>query len=114
MSGSVSTRQPRLLLSVLCIPGLPDLRLLTRDDDHVIGGAIRQDGIWELIETALIVHGTVDGDTVADIGAHVGYFSIIASRLVGPSGQVFAFEPEAANFEVLKANCILNGCRNVR
>src|ERR671917_314829 len=104
----MSMRQPRLVLSDLRIPGLPGLRLLTCDDDQVIGGAIRQDGIWELIETALLVHGTVAGDTVADVGAHVGYFSVIASRLVGSSGQVFAFEPEDANFEVLKANCILN------
>jgi FkbM family methyltransferase len=110
----VSNEQPRLILSDLRIPHLPGVRLLTRDDDHVVGGVIRHDGLWEPIETALAVHGIGVGDTVADVGAHVGYFSIVASRLVGPSGHVFAFEPEAANFELLKANCILNGCQNVR
>ena len=33
------------------------------------------------------------GDVVYDLGAHVGYFSIILSRLVGPTGMVYSFEP---------------------
>jgi FkbM family methyltransferase len=49
-----------------------------------------------------------------DVGANIGYFSLLASRVVGTSGAVLAFEPEAANYALLEANCRLNGCDNVR
>lgn len=54
------------------------------------------------------------GDTFVDIGAHVGYFSMLASQLVGPSGAVFAFEPEPRNFAHLLEHIEVNGATNVR
>ncbi len=54
-----------------------------------------------------------EGDIVADVGAHVGYFSIIASRLVGKSGKVYAFEPDLDNIKYLKKNLRENGAGNV-
>jgi len=42
------------------------------------------------------------GKTVLDIGANIGFYSLILSRLVGPSGKVLAFEPEEKNFARLK------------
>lgn len=53
------------------------------------------------------------GDTVIDIGANFGAFSIAASRLVGDSGQVFCYEPNPFVFERLEHNIRINGCRNV-
>lgn len=53
------------------------------------------------------------GDTVYDLGAHVGYFTIIFARLVGPAGKVYAFEPFAANHELLTAHLRLNHLGNV-
>jgi FkbM family methyltransferase len=44
------------------------------------------------------------GMVVADIGAHVGYFSCLLSRLVGPTGKVLAFEPSPENFPILVHN----------
>lgn len=46
-----------------------------------------------------------EGDTVLDIGAYVGMFSIKASRAVGPTGKVVAIEPSPENYELLKQNC---------
>lgn len=43
-----------------------------------------------------------------DVGAHTGFFSLIAARLVGPSGIVVAFEPDPQNASVLKANIAKN------
>jgi len=53
------------------------------------------------------------GDTVIDIGAHVGYFSMLASVLVGPTGRVFAFEPERENYTHLLEHVAINRATNV-
>jgi FkbM family methyltransferase len=38
------------------------------------------------------------GDTFIDVGAHVGYFSMLAAALVGPTGRVISFEPDTSNY----------------
>jgi FkbM family methyltransferase len=53
------------------------------------------------------------GGIFIDVGANEGYFSIIASRLVGHKGKVFAVEPQARLQKVLKENLELNECKNV-
>jgi len=53
------------------------------------------------------------GMTVVDVGAHIGYYTILASKLVGPGGKVFAFEPEPNNYADLKRNIELNRSANV-
>jgi FkbM family methyltransferase len=53
------------------------------------------------------------GDVVVDVGANVGYLTVMAALLIGPSGHVVAFEPGAANLERLRANLALNNCTNV-
>jgi len=44
------------------------------------------------------------GDTSLDLGAHVGFFSVIASAQVGSSGKIFSFEANSLNFQSLYAN----------
>jgi FkbM family methyltransferase len=53
------------------------------------------------------------GHRVADLGANIGYFTLLAARQVGPSGRVFAFEPEPRNFDCLSRNITLNGYAQV-
>ena len=53
------------------------------------------------------------GMAVIDIGAHVGYYTLLAARGVGPSGRVYAFEPQRDNFRWLKKNIEINGYLNV-
>jgi FkbM family methyltransferase len=50
---------------------------------------------------------------VLNIGANAGLYTLIASKLVGPAGEVHAFEPSSQNFGLLKANVALNCCKNV-
>jgi FkbM family methyltransferase len=45
------------------------------------------------------------GDTVLDVGGHLGLFSLLAAHLVGSTGQVHTFEPTPTTFELLSKNC---------
>lgn len=53
------------------------------------------------------------GMTFCDVGANLGIFTLLASRLVGPQGRVFAFEPIPENYTVLDRNIKLNDATNV-
>lgn len=68
---------------------------------------------WEPNETFWIVKSLKPGDTFVDVGANVGYYTIVASRIVGETGRVYAFEPDPESFAILEANVRLNGLDNV-
>ncbi|MCA9288851.1 MAG: FkbM family methyltransferase [Phycisphaerales bacterium] len=53
------------------------------------------------------------GMTVFDVGANVGYFTLLSARSVGPEGKVFAFEPLTRNLEFLRRHVKLNALDNV-
>ena len=52
------------------------------------------------------------GDTVFDIGANIGFYSVLFSNWVGSRGRVVAYEPDSANLKLLRRNLKLNGCQN--
>lgn len=52
------------------------------------------------------------GDVVYDIGANVGFYSLIASKMAGKNGKVYAFEPAPRNLIHLKKHLELNKCEN--
>ena len=54
------------------------------------------------------------GMTVLDIGGHIGFYTLLAAELVGNTGRVFAFEPEAENFAVLSKNVAAAKYANVQ
>ena len=70
-------------------------------------------GTWEPRETGLVRRTVKPGDVAVDIGAHIGYHTLILSKLVGENGRVYAFEPCAENFNLLKRNVEANACKNV-
>jgi FkbM family methyltransferase len=49
------------------------------------------------------------GDHVVDVGAYVGLYTVALAKRVGTRGQVFAFEPDPGNRELLRRQCDLNG-----
>jgi FkbM family methyltransferase len=53
------------------------------------------------------------GMVVLDIGANLGYYTLLASKLAGPGGKVLAFEPELTNLSFLMKNIAQNACVNV-
>lgn len=70
-------------------------------------------GIYEEFETELIKREIKKGDVVFDIGANIGYYTLIFAKLVGENGKVFAFEPDPTNFSLLKKNVEINGYKNI-
>jgi len=67
----------------------------------------------EKYQTELFKKLVDNGMTVVDIGANIGYYTLMAARLVGKQGRVFAFEPEPKNYDLLVRNVALNKYVNV-
>lgn len=98
------------------------LRSTVQVDGHVVHINPRDFGIaFELQSTgeyegrtmALCKESLQPGMTFVDVGAHVGLYTLQAARKVGPTGRVFAFEPDPGNFAYLKKNVEENGYKNV-
>lgn len=70
-------------------------------------------GIYEKYETELFKKLVKKGMIVVDIGANIGYYTLLAAHLVGDEGKVFAFEPDPYNYSLLCRNIEVNGYRNV-
>jgi hypothetical protein len=78
-----------------------------------LGRQLLEDGDYEP-EMALILENYLSSGAVfLDLGANEGYFTVVASRLCGASGQVYAVEPQGRCVKVIQENCRLNGCANV-
>ena len=68
---------------------------------------------YEQMTTALLKEITKEGMVAIDIGANIGYFSVLLSKLVGDTGKVISIEPEGNNLKGLYKNIRLNNCNNV-
>jgi FkbM family methyltransferase len=69
-------------------------------------------GTYEFAKQKYFIAALKPGHVVYDLGANVGFYSLLASVLVGPSGQVFSFEPLPRNIDLLKKHLALNKVRN--
>jgi FkbM family methyltransferase len=70
-------------------------------------------GIREELFTRTLQGALREGDCVVDIGANIGYYSLMEARLIGPRGQVYAIEPAPHNIEILRDSVNLNNYGNV-
>jgi FkbM family methyltransferase len=70
-------------------------------------------GSYELAKQQAFADGVREGAVVYDVGAHVGFYTLLASALVGPRGRVVAFEPLPRNLRYLRRHLELNGVANV-
>jgi len=83
------------------------------DLDLGAAGGLFEDGKWEPAETAFVQNFLKAGMIVVDLGANIGYYTVLAAEKVGSSGKVFAFEPDRRNFALLRKNIKRNRCQNV-
>ncbi len=70
-------------------------------------------GSFEEGTTAVFERVLHPGMCAIDLGAHIGYFTLLAAHLVGPTGKVYAFEPAPKTYRILEKNIALNGYHNV-
>ena len=80
-----------------------DMHLLlpASTDIYLTGGKSHES---EIRLAKFMIHNLSKGDCFVDVGAHYGYFSLLASKLVGNMGQVHAFEAASTTFAMLKKN----------
>ena len=70
-------------------------------------------GSFEYEKQRMFEEKVAPGDIVFDIGANVGFYTLLASILVGPQGKVFAFEPDPRNLHFLREHLRINSIKNV-
>jgi len=88
-----------------------NMKMLIDDKDSL---GLSSDNAFEPLETQWVKNLISTGDIVLDIGANIGYYSLLFSSLVGEKGQVYAFEPESSNYKLLEKNLQLNNITNVK
>jgi FkbM family methyltransferase len=74
---------------------------------------LRASGRLEPRTIALFERILRPGDTYVDVGAHVGYHSLVAAHLVGQGGRIFSIDPQPYNCAKILANAELNGFTNI-
>lgn len=85
--------------------------LLLNRQDPAVSGMVAL-GAFEPFETELFRKTLRPGMTVVDIGANIGYYTLIAAHRVESKGKVFAFEPEPENVSFLRRTVALNHLQN--
>ena len=98
-------------LDSLPVVSVHDNEFMMRVDRGDSLGLLRQP--FELDEVNLVRQLVGSGQVVLDVGANIGYYTLLVSRLVGASGKVHAFEPDPSNAAILRRNLADNHCHNV-
>jgi FkbM family methyltransferase len=83
------------------------------DPSQSIDRGLLEDGLFEPASTEWVDKLVTPGMVTVDVGANIGYYTIRLSRLVGPQGQVHAFEPSKRYRDRLLDHVKRNDCKNV-
>jgi FkbM family methyltransferase len=90
-----------------------DFRMRLDPSDWMQGSLLFWPQLWDSREIRFIKQKVRKGDTFLDIGAHIGFTTLVASRLVGPDGLVLAVEAAPDLYHELCANLDRNNAKNV-
>jgi FkbM family methyltransferase len=109
----------KLLADFRSLPQRKAVRLrsgsrLQVETDDLLQAYLYLFGVWEPNISAYVAKTLRAGDTFVDVGANIGYFTVLASRMVGGDGRVVAVEASPDFVGALGTNVDLNGCANVR
>lgn len=88
-------------------------KMLLDLNDKGISFELALDGIREKESTKNIYDEINEGDIVIDIGANIGYYLLMESKIVGKNGKVYGIEPVPRNFEMMSKNVEINAYSNI-
>ncbi len=84
-------------------------KMYVDSQDISISSHLMIDGVWEIWVTEAMALLIKPGMKVVDIGANLGYYTLMMADLVGPKGKVFAFEPNPPIAGLLNRSVVVNG-----
>jgi len=99
--------------STLAEVATDDFVIMVDTDDWAVGASIAVRRVHEPEVTAALRSLICPGSVFVDVGANVGWFSLLGARIVGPSGKVIAIEPNPHNCALLKQSCTRNALTNI-
>lgn len=94
--------------SVLCRV-LGRYKMFVSTEDYGLSPHLMLDGYWEMSVTESMLDFVRSGMVALDVGAHLGYYSMLLSDLVGPEGRVISFEPNPKLGALLDRSISING-----
>lgn len=83
-------------------------KLIIETRDYNIAPHLLMDGVWDNHITTWMQHALHPGDVFVDVGANIGYFTVLGASLVGPAGRVVAVEAHPALVPLLRRNVATN------
>lgn len=92
---------------------LPNFRMYVSASDIAVGRHILAVRAYEPHVTRHMMETLRPGMVFVDVGANIGYFTLLGAHLIGPLGKVIAFEPFQSNVKLLYLNAALNGYSQV-
>jgi FkbM family methyltransferase len=95
------------------VPEMAGRFMYVRAEDGGVAHQLLMYHHYEPYESEIVSKHLKPGMTVYNIGANLGYYTLLASERVGPQGKVFAFEPAPENFALLQRTVSENGLSNV-
>lgn len=81
--------------------------------DMIVSQVLYTKRVWDPYTSAVFRKVLRKGDTVLDIGSHIGYYALLAAEIVGKHGSVTAFEPDTVSYGLLKKNRSVNNYENI-
>lgn len=97
---SIALKRESLALDMLLDPG------------QLIDASIINQHLWEPYSTWAVERNVKPGMHCLDIGANIGYYTVLLSKLTGDTGGVYAFEPMAPPCALIQEHCYMNSCHN--
>lgn len=103
----------KMIMNKIILSAIPertsiaDGELELDQSDIVVSGALAL-GAFENTGIEIFRQSIKNGSVVVDIGAHIGYYTVVAGKRAGRQGKVFAYEPEQRNFSRLARNVEIN------
>jgi len=101
------------LLNHSCLYTKYGIKMYLDRNDLAICKTLAKEYAWEESETNFLKKIIVPEMSIIDIGANIGYFTLLLAKWIGPKGKVYSFEPDPSNFKLLTKNLKANRINNV-